>query len=610
MNGGHRGPRRAGGSRGRTGGPSASGRSWARRRWWLLSGGLLVLLLVLGFWLGDAVLRTQSSLTAARGHLGLSATAVAAGDMATAQHEMTLASDAAAEARAATSSLPWVVTGSVPVLGQPFGVTEELAAVTDDLIDQVLQPTLSSSSALLSGKLRLSGGRIDLGAIADSQTSLTKAAAAAGVLDDRASAIAHPRYIAAVGDALSTLQAQVSQLAGTLRTASKSATLLPPMLGAGGPRTYLLAFQTNAEARGTGGLVGSFGILTADHGALKMDTLASDRELESGKSPGIDLGPEYAQQYAGYGSTTLWSNANSSPNFPYAAQIWSSLWQQQSGQRIDGVIALDPQALSYILRATGPVTLSGGEVINADNVVQITESDLYFRFNHDDAARKRYLQTISTAVAEKILAGDGSTTALLAALRTATNEARLSVWSAVPEEQAILSDTALGHEVSPTTGPYAYMVVNNGSGSKLDYYLGRSLSYTAGSCSTEQRQSLVTVDLQNRAPTEPLPESVTGPPGRNTADSPNANRLSVSLYATQEAQLTSISLDGEPITARPGMERGHPVFTATLIIAPQTTRRLVFDLLEPSRPGAPTVPVQPLAGPMNVTVSVPDCTRP
>ena len=342
MNGGHRGRRRAGGSRGRTGGPSVSGRSWPRRRWWLLSGGVLALLLVLGFWLGDDVLRTQSSLTAARGHLGRSATAIAAGDMATAQQEMTLASDAAAEARAATSSLPWVVTGSVPVLGQPFGVTGELAAVTDDLIVQVLQPTLSSSTALLSGKLRLSGGRIDLGAIADSQTSLTKAAAAAGVLDDRANAIAQPRYIAAVDDALRTLQAQVSQLAGTLRIASKSATLLPPMLGAEGPRTYLLAFQTNAEARGTGGLVGSFGILTADHGALKMDTLASDRELESGKSPGIDLGPEYAQQYAGYSSTTLWSNANSSPHFPYAAQIWSSLWQQQTGRRIDGVIALDP----------------------------------------------------------------------------------------------------------------------------------------------------------------------------------------------------------------------------------------------------------------------------
>lgn len=608
MNGGHRGHRRAG-SRGRIGGTSAHGRSWARRRWWLLSGGLLVLLLVLGSWLGAAAVRTHSSLTATRDHLGLSATAVAAGDTATAQHEMTLASDAAADASAAASSIPWVVAGSIPVLGQPFGVTGELAAVTDDLIVQVLQPTLSSSTALVSGKLRPSGGRIDLGAIADSQSSLTKAAAAAGVLDDRARAIAHPRYIAAVEDARRALQIQISQLAGSLRTASKSAALLPPMLGAEGSRTYLLAFQTNAEARGTGGLVGGFGMLTADHGTLKMDTLASNTELETGKPPGIDLGPEYAQQYAGYSSTTLWSNANSSPHFPYAAQIWSSLWEQQTGRRIDGVIALDPLALSHILRATGPVTLRKGEVITADNVVHITESDLYLRFKDDNAARKRYLQTISTAVAEKVMAGDGSTSALLVALRTATNEARLSVWSAVPEEQALLSDTQLGHEVSRTTGPYASVVANNGAGSKLDYYLGRSLSYTAGSCSAAQRQSVVTVELQNRAPMDPLPESVTGPPGRNSADSPNANRLLVSLYATQGAQLTKISVDGEPITARPGMERGHPVFTVTLIILPQTTRRLVFDLVEPSKPGAPTVPVQPLADPMDVTVSVPDCAR-
>jgi hypothetical protein len=351
-------------------------------------------------------------------------------------------------------------------------------------------------------------------------------------------------------------------------------------------------------------------MLTADHGALKMDTLASNSELERGKSPGIDLGPDYAQQYVGYSSTTVWQNANSSPHFPYAARIWSSLWEQQSGRRIDGVIALDPPALSEILRATGPVTLRGGEVITADNVVQITEADLYLRFADDNLARKRYLQTISTAVAEKVLAGDGSTSALLVALRKATNESRLSVWSAVPEEQAILSDTELGHEVSPTTGPYASVVVNNGRPSKLDYYLGRSLSYTAGSCSTAQRHSAVTVDLQNRAPLAPLPEYVSGPPARNSTDSPNASRLLVSLYATQEAQLTGISLDGEPITARPGMERGHPVFTATLIIPPQSTRRLVFDLVEPSKPGAPTVPVQPLVEPMDVTVSVPECARP
>ena len=604
MTGGSQHQRPQGTSESRRGRLSADRRWWTRRRL-LCSGGLL--LLVLGSWLTATAIRAQTSLSAVRDHLGRAATAVAAGQIERAEQETTLASVGAGEARAATSSLPWVIAASVPGLGQPFRTARELAAVTDDLIVQVMQPSLNGGSALMAEAGRPFGEGIDLDAIARSENSLVNAAASARALDERARAIPHAGYIAVVEEGRRSLQTQVSELAASLEIAGKAAALAPPMLGADGPRTYLLAFQTNAEARGTGGLIGAFGLLQADQGRVKLDTLSSNRDLESGSPPGIDLGPEYAQQYAGYSSTTLWSNANSSPHFPYAAQIWSSLWEQQGGQRLDGVIALDPFALSYILRTTGAVTLRGGEVINADNVVHITESELYFRFKDDNTARKRYLQSIATAVAEKIFAGDSSTAALLAALRKATDDSRLSVWSAVPEEQAMLSNTALGHEVMSTAGPYAEVVANNGAGSKLDYYLGRKLIYAAGPCSASVRKSLVTLDLQNRAPMQPLPESVTGPRGRNSADSPNANRLLVSLYATAGAQLSKVSVNGAPTTARLGMERGHPVFTVTLIIPPQTAYRLVFALVEPSRPESPTVPVQPLAEPMDVTVAVPKC---
>ncbi len=70
------------------------------------------------------------------------------------------------------------------------------------------------------------------------------------------------------------------------------------MMGADGPRTYFMGFQTNAEARGTGGLLGGFGILRFDDGTPTVDTLASNRELVGAYAP-IDLGAEYSEDVRG-----------------------------------------------------------------------------------------------------------------------------------------------------------------------------------------------------------------------------------------------------------------------------------------------------------------------
>ena len=116
----------------------------------------------------------------------------------------------------------------------------------------------------------------------------------------------------------------------------------------------------------------------------------------------IDLGPEYNAQYGFQNPTTDFRNSNVSPHFPYTAQIWKSLWGQQSGINVDGVIAIDPVALSYILGAVGSLTMPDGETVTKDNVVELTESTLYSRFPTDQTARKQYLQDVASEVVRKI----------------------------------------------------------------------------------------------------------------------------------------------------------------------------------------------------------------
>ena len=49
---------------------------------------------------------------------------------------------------------------------------------------------------------------------------------------------------------------------------------------------------------------------------------------------------------------------------------------------VDGVVAIDPVALSYVLGAVGPVTMPDGEVVTKDNVVELTESTAYSPFSY------------------------------------------------------------------------------------------------------------------------------------------------------------------------------------------------------------------------------------
>ena len=188
------------------------------------------------------------------------------------------------------------------------------------------------------------------------RTAVSKTVAAVSKLDTKG-------VIGPIVKARNEFADQLNGLAGTVDTAWRAADIGPAMLGAAGPRQYLMLFQTPAESRGTGGLVGSFALIKVDHGKVTREQAGSDDELQDSTTPVIDLGTEFNTRYHNTNAALAWKNANFTPHFPYAAQIWQKLWQKQTGQAVDGIIAVDPVALGYLLDVTGPVRLSDGEVI-------------------------------------------------------------------------------------------------------------------------------------------------------------------------------------------------------------------------------------------------------
>ncbi len=578
----------------------------------LLLGGLalVVALLAFGAWLTVNAFDAKSSLERARQDAQQAKETLLQGKTDEASGFADAAVVHARQARDATHSVPWNIAAALPWVGSPFETGQQISDVVLGLAADVLQPAAQVGLAISPDQLFVNG-RVDVQTLRDEESQLEDISGAATRLNADAAAISDPRYVTLLGDARSQLQSQTAEVASLLENTALAARLAPAMMGADGPRTYFMGFQTNAEARGTGGLLGGFGILRFDDGTPTIDTLASNRELIGAYAP-IDLGAEYSKTYGYTNPTTDFRNSNLSSHFPYAAQIWKAMWEKDTGIKVDGAIVLDPVALSYMLGAVGSITLPDGEKVTKDNVVELTESTAYARFPDDQIARKKYLQDIAGEVVKKMTGKVESPRALLDALGKAVSERRIAIWSAVPAEQELLEKTPLAHAIPEDPAPYAEVVINNLGGNKLDYYLRREIEYVADGCDGETRMSTVTVRLKNDLPNDSdIPDYILGTAGllpEIPLNLPKGTMVtSVRLLATSGATLESSLANGERAPVISGTERGHPTFEVQVIIPPAQSGELTFRLSEPTSPGEARVPVQPLVDTVNPVVSVPQC---
>ncbi|GII78713.1 hypothetical protein Sru01_36950 [Sphaerisporangium rufum] len=539
---------------------------------------------------------TRDHLEAARSDLMRMRVAMAAGDTERMGAALASARAHATEARRLTGGPTWWLLARAPVAGDAATTVRGLAVGSAELTGVL-------ADVRRAGAVFLTTRRHSLG---DVRQLLAQLAAAAPVLDAGTARLARTGAdlselpartgVDSVDRALASVRREVAGLRDRLGDAATAAALLPPMLGHAGPRGYFLAFQTNAEARGTGGLVGAYGILAADRGRVTVRGLAADDRLAGSPVPVVDHGPAFQARY-GADATRLMSISNLSPHLPYAARTWTGLWERTTGRRLDGAVAIDPVGLSYLLEVTGPVTLPGGEKVTAGGVVDLTERVAYERYP-DQRARKRFLLTIAEAVAGRLPRTFARPFRMVPVLARLAGERRLQVWSRHDAEERRLSPTPLGGVLPETPGPYAQLVVNNSAGGKLDFYLGRTLHYRLRRCAGAERRTTVRARLVNDVPAGPLPGYVAGrldAPGR--AHVPGANKLWVSLYAAVGARLRAARLDGVPVNLIAETERSHPVFSAVLEMAPRRARILELDLVEPYSAAAPAVPVQPLARP-------------
>ena len=306
---------------------------------------------------------------------------------------------------------------------------------------------------------------------------------------------------------LEEIRTQASSLHDATTSIAPILNIFPGISGQSAPRNYLIAFQNSAEARGTGGILGAYAVMNVDKGKAKFSAYGSNVGLVQLQDTPIPMPSEFVRLYND--DPGIWQNSNISPHFPYGAQIWLALWKNQSGQELDGVLTFDPAALSYLLKATGPIVVDG-EVIDSENVVRVTLSDVYKKFVTNNDSRKRFLIEIIKAVSKKIEDKEFKATELAAQMIQPLNQHRILFYSTDEKEQEILEKSKISGSVSRELDNQYRLVIQNTSGNKMDYYLARDLKIETLTCGPKP-QTRVTFTLTNTAKAkEKLPAYVVG----------------------------------------------------------------------------------------------------
>ena len=248
----------------------------------------------------------------------------------------------------------------------------------------------------------------------------------------------------------------------------EAAAVAPDLLGMDEPRTYLVLALNEDERRPIGGYITGAGEVWLEAGQLVTMTFRDSYAVDDFTQPYPDP-PEPLRRYMGI---DLWvfRDSNWSPDFPTAARQAISLYRPGYPVSVDGVIALDQQAVRGLVDGLGSLAMEGAEEpVTGDTV--ITYMRRAWAPEDGDLTggwwgqRKSFMGTLAGAAWERVQGGQVDWVTLARALLRLLEEKHLLIYLRNPDAAALLSeqgwDGALrsGPALSTAEGPDDFLMV-------------------------------------------------------------------------------------------------------------------------------------------------------
>jgi hypothetical protein len=429
--------------------------------------------------------------------------------------------------------------------------------------------------------LSISAGHIDVDVLASLASPLGRLADDLAAVVDRVDHRPGGPLLPALQHRLDLLRDRSARAQTDAESGAQAARRMPAVLGASGPRRYLVLFTSPSEARGRFGFPGSYAEVIFDGGKLQLGEHGSTTEripIATVDQTPFDLGDPLLRPYVPFAVTQAISAVTTPPDFPTVARVAAEIWRQTGRPPVDGVLRFDPASLAPLLSFTGPVQVPGqAQPLTAENLERFLVADQYVQFPDVKAAapRRELLGVVADETFDRLQTADlPAPRALFDLFRPLVAAGHLQIDTFGPGEAAFLDRVRVsGRLRSPASD--SLLVTNvNALGNKIDSLLSRSVTYS-GQLRKGTFTGTAEIQLHNAATSSRLPFYVIG---STFEPAPPLGTNRTTLFVYTSVPTTAVRIDGREVRVLSQRTGGRWLHQITVEIPPGGTVTVALDL--------------------------------
>lgn len=259
---------------------------------------------------------------------------------------------------------------------------------------------------------------------------------------------------------------------------------LPNLLGCTSPQKYFVAFTSSSEARALGGLIGQYAVVETDCTSLKVLDVGTNLQL---KDSAVFLQAQKKYQDIFLGKNTEWVNSNLFPDGQLIGSMWLEAYFKQSGQKLDGAIAVDLPLLvdMAVLSGFSFKDKAGNSLSNRSEILNYLLNGIYFDYPIDNFKRKAIQLDLSRQMVNSFSQVTENKKEVLKLFSRTISENRIFVYKPGVSDKFLLRTIPLFYNFDSNSN-LLFVGANNLSGSKFDFY--NTFDYQLTSCKDDSYQ--------------------------------------------------------------------------------------------------------------------------
>lgn len=371
------------------------------------------------------------------------------------------------------------------------------------------------------------------------------------------------------------LEEKILNMQKVIQNGRAVAALLPQVVALNGSKSYLILLQNNNELRPGGGFIGSFAKLDFAGGKLKKmavnDIYAIDGMLNLHVEPPKEIKDDLDQK------DYFLRDSNWEGDFPTNARQAQWFFAKETGEEVDGVIALDVSAMEQLLEVVGPLNLSDyDETITSDNLFEKAIAHAETSFFPGTQAKKNFLTSLSNELFNKLFfLPKQNWPKIVSALGKSIEEKHISIYLDDPPLFSYLvsqnwtgSLPRVAERVDPLSNETKDILVPleaNLGANKANYYLERSYKLDTVVGKDAEIRHKLRITYINRSPSD------TWPAGRYK----NRFRIYLPFGAKLQRALWGETNITKDVTAF--VDFGRSGYSMLLELMPKEQKSLILD---------------------------------